>query len=248
MKTIAIAAAVFASLAAGSSRAEVVDAQSNGFEVRHQVVIAAPASAVWTTLVTPAKWWASAHTWSGSAANLSLGAASGGCFCERLPNGGSVLHMTTAYAAPGAKLVLSGGLGPMGAMKGFAELVAMGLTDKVPALACIQAEGCAPMVTAFRRNSPTPDIVATPRTHIATLATGNPGRGYALLRQAIDALRAAMDETRAARDNYRALFDAVPDPVSIIAWDGTVRDLNKAGMSAYKRPRSEIVSRVEDER
>lgn len=111
MKTMI--AAALALLTFGAARAEVVDAQPNGFEVRRQVVIAAPASAVWATLVTPAKWWAPAHTWSGSAANLSLGAASGGCFCEKLPNGGSVLHMSTVYAAPGQKLVLTGGLGPM---------------------------------------------------------------------------------------------------------------------------------------
>lgn len=112
MKTM-IAAAAVALLAAGTARAEVVDAQPNGFEVKHEVVIAAPASAVWATLVQPSKWWSSAHTWSGSAANLSLGAASGGCFCERLPNGGSVLHMSTVYAAPSQRLVLSGALGPM---------------------------------------------------------------------------------------------------------------------------------------
>jgi uncharacterized protein YndB with AHSA1/START domain len=111
MKTMLIAG--LALLTAGAARAEVVDAQPNGFEVRHQVVVAAPASAVWATLVTPSKWWSSAHTWSGSAANLSLGAASGGCFCERLPNGGSVLHMTTINAVPGTRLVLSGALGPL---------------------------------------------------------------------------------------------------------------------------------------
>jgi uncharacterized protein YndB with AHSA1/START domain len=113
MKMLIAAGTALALLSAGVARAEVVDARPNGFEVRHQVVIAAPASAVWATLVTPSKWWAPAHTWSGSSANLSLGAASGGCFCERLPNGGSVLHMTTAYAAPGQKLVLTGALGPM---------------------------------------------------------------------------------------------------------------------------------------
>lgn len=112
MKTMMIAAAALA-LTAGAARAEVTDAQANGFEVRHVVEIAAPASAVWAVLVQPSKWWASAHTWSGSAANLSLGAASGGCFCERLPNGGSVLHMTTVNAAPGQKLVLQGALGPL---------------------------------------------------------------------------------------------------------------------------------------
>jgi uncharacterized protein YndB with AHSA1/START domain len=112
MKTKMIAALALLA-AAGAARAEVTDAGPTGFQVRHEVVVAAPASAVWATLVTPSKWWASAHTWSGSAANLSLGAASGGCFCERLPNGGSVLHATTIHAAPGAKLVLSGALGPM---------------------------------------------------------------------------------------------------------------------------------------
>lgn len=113
MSAVEIAVAAVALLAAGGARAEVIDAQTNGFEVRHEVVVTAPASAVWATLVQPSKWWTPAHTWSGSAANLSLGAASGGCFCERLPNGGSVLHMTTVYAAPGARLVLSGALGPL---------------------------------------------------------------------------------------------------------------------------------------
>jgi uncharacterized protein YndB with AHSA1/START domain len=110
---IMIGAVAAALLAEGAARAEVTEAQPGGFQVRHQVSIAAPASAVWGVLVQPSKWWAPAHTWSGSAANLSLGAASGGCFCERLPNGGSVLHMTTVHAAPGQKLVLSGGLGPL---------------------------------------------------------------------------------------------------------------------------------------
>ncbi|WP_297507126.1 ATPase [uncultured Caulobacter sp.] len=113
MRKTAIAATALTLLAAGAARAEVVDAQANGFEIKHEVVVAAPASVVWATLVQPAKWWSSTHTWSGSAANLSLGASSGGCFCEKLPNGGSVLHMTTLYAAPGQKLVLSGALGPM---------------------------------------------------------------------------------------------------------------------------------------
>lgn len=112
MRTTIIAGAL-ALLAAGAARAGVVDAQPNGFEVRHEVVVEAPASAVWAVLVQPAKWWSSDHTWSGSAANLSIGAASGGCFCERLPNGGSVLHMTTVYAAPGQQLTLYGALGPL---------------------------------------------------------------------------------------------------------------------------------------
>ena len=108
-----ISAVVLALAVAASARAEVVDATPGGFEVRHQVQITAPAAKVWAAMVQPATWWDPAHTWSGSAANLSLAAASGGCFCERLPGGGSALHMSTVFAAPGRKLVLSGALGPL---------------------------------------------------------------------------------------------------------------------------------------
>ena len=62
-----------------------------------------------------------------------------------------------------------------------------------------------------------------------------------LIEQAQAALRTSIAETDEARVRYRALFDAVPDPVSILAEDGTVLDLNKAGMAAYKRPREQIV-------
>ncbi len=63
----------------------------------------------------------------------------------------------------------------------------------------------------------------------------------ALLGRAHAALSAAIDDTESERLRYTALFDAVPDPVSILAWDGTVLDLNKAGMAAYQRPRDQIV-------
>ena len=47
------------------------------------------------------------------AANLSLDAAPGGCFCERLPNGGGVEHMRVTYVEPGKRIVLTGSLGPL---------------------------------------------------------------------------------------------------------------------------------------
>jgi uncharacterized protein YndB with AHSA1/START domain len=123
-----ISAAVLA-LAATTARAEVIDAVSNGFEIRQQVEIAAPAATVWASILQPATWWDSRHTWSGSAANLSLAAASGGCFCERLPNGGSVLHLSTVNAVPNQKLVLFGALGPL-QMSGAAGHLAFVLTEK----------------------------------------------------------------------------------------------------------------------
>jgi diguanylate cyclase (GGDEF)-like protein/PAS domain S-box-containing protein len=63
----------------------------------------------------------------------------------------------------------------------------------------------------------------------------------ALMTRAHAALLSALAETESERLRYTALFDAVPDPVSILDWDGTVLDLNKAGLAAYRRPREEIV-------
>jgi threonine synthase len=77
---------------------------------------------------------------------------------------------------------VSGGLGPLGVQKGFDELQQMGLTERLPALACIQTEGCAPMAHAWRQNLEVAEPIHSPRTHIATLSTGDPGRTYTLLR------------------------------------------------------------------
>lgn len=80
---------------------------------------------------------------------------------------------------------VSGGMGPIGTWRGFEELYAMGLIDRLPKIAVVQPEGCAPMVTAFKAGHETADIVNEPRTHIATLATGNPGIAYTELRHII---------------------------------------------------------------
>ncbi|HZW17363.1 MAG TPA: EAL domain-containing protein [Luteimonas sp.] len=68
-----------------------------------------------------------------------------------------------------------------------------------------------------------------------------PAEVRALLAEARDALRAASSDAETARLRYHALFDAVPDPVSILDERGIVLDLNKAGMAAYRRPREEII-------
>ncbi len=99
---------------------------------------------------------------------------------------------------------VSGGLGPLGAMKGFVELYNMGLIGRIPQLACIQAEGCAPMAHSFQRGLETAEIVANPRTRIATLSTGNPGRGYVLLKRYIDEYGGTM-ESVTDDEAYRAV-------------------------------------------
>jgi threonine synthase len=78
---------------------------------------------------------------------------------------------------------VSGGVGPHGVLKGFRELLQMGLIDRLPKIAVIQAEGCAPMVRAWQAGAETAEPVDAPSTRIFTLSTGDPGRSYTLLRQ-----------------------------------------------------------------
>ena len=80
---------------------------------------------------------------------------------------------------------ISGGMGPLGVYKGFRELKQMGLVDRIPAIAAIQADGCAPMAYSFKQGLETAIPVSSPKTHIETLATGDPGRSYTLLREQI---------------------------------------------------------------
>ena len=76
---------------------------------------------------------------------------------------------------------VSGGLGPLGVYQGFKEMYAMGLINKVPQLGIIQAEGCAPMVNAFKAGKEIADPVI-PDTRIIILSTGDPGKAYTYLR------------------------------------------------------------------
>ena len=121
-------AAVLA-LVATIAHAEVIDATPNGFEVKRTAVLNAPADKVYAVLSQPSQWWNKDHTWSGSAANLSLAPMAGGCFCEKLPNGGSAMHMTVVYAQPGVALRLFGGLGPL-QMSGAAGSLSWSLSEK----------------------------------------------------------------------------------------------------------------------
>jgi len=96
--------------------AEVLNVAPNGFEIRETAHIAAPTDKVYGVLIKPANWWSSEHTYSHNSANLSLEARAGGCWCESLPDGGSVEHLRVVYVSPGKLLRLKGGLGPLQAL------------------------------------------------------------------------------------------------------------------------------------
>ena len=96
----------------GCASAAVLHATAGGFELKQVVHISAPATRVYTALIRPSLWWNSQHTYSGDAANLSLDARPGGCFCEALPKGGEVQHLVVVNIQPNEALELRGALGP----------------------------------------------------------------------------------------------------------------------------------------
>ena len=113
MSIRAIATLVVALALAAPAHSEVKSVTPSGFEVATVTTIAAPAERVYAGFGEVARWWSPSHTFSKDAANLSLELRAGGCFCERLKDGGSVQHLQVVYAAPGEGLRLRGALGPL---------------------------------------------------------------------------------------------------------------------------------------
>ena len=109
---ISIIALMLASMQVAPAAAEVLSVSGNGFEIRETAHTAGSPEKAYAALLLPARWWSSDHTFSGSAANLALDARVGGCWCETLPNGGSVEHLRVIYVSPGKLLRLRGALGP----------------------------------------------------------------------------------------------------------------------------------------
>ncbi|HRE29643.1 MAG TPA: pyridoxal-phosphate dependent enzyme [Anaerolineales bacterium] len=123
---------------------------------------------------------------------------------------------------------ISGGLGPVGAGKAFRELFDLGLTDRLPKLAGVQVDGCAPMVTSFARGLSVAEPVHEPRTRVSTLATGEPGRAYQRIKNYIDthggSLIAVSDE-----DGFRAMHQLAKleglsmEPGAAVAFAGVIK-------------------------
>ena len=112
MKSILLA--VTASMLSVPARAEVVQANPAGFELRQAVTIDVPIARAWAALKLPQRWWDKDHTYSDDSANLYLDAQATGCFCEKLPDSrGSVEHAHIVYVAPGRMIRMIGSLGPL---------------------------------------------------------------------------------------------------------------------------------------
>jgi uncharacterized protein YndB with AHSA1/START domain len=91
----------------------VVSAGDHGFEVRHSISLVVPQAQAYAAIGQIQNWWSKDHTYSGKATNLSLQMRPGGCFCERLDDGGGIEHLRVTYVQPGERVVLTGSLGPL---------------------------------------------------------------------------------------------------------------------------------------
>jgi len=124
---------------------------------------------------------------------------------------------------------VSGALGPLGVIKGFQEINQMGFSNHVPKMGLIQVEGCAPMVHAWHQNRDQAIPVQSPRTLIATLATGDPGRTYTLLRNKMKNLGGGSFESVSDDEAYRAMHLLAKmeglsvEPAAAVAFAGLVK-------------------------
>ena len=102
--------------AASPLAAEITESGDDHFTVSHGFSTPADPSAVYRQMIAIEQWWNPDHSWGGNAANLYIDAERGGCFCERLPDGGGVEHLRIIYLAPGREIRFEGALGPLQSM------------------------------------------------------------------------------------------------------------------------------------
>jgi len=131
---------------------------------------------------------------------------------------------------------VSGGLAPLGVYHGFQELFAMGLIERIPALAVIQAEGCSPMVRAFKAGRDVADPVI-PETRIAILSTGNPGKTYTYLWRIVQRYGGTMDsvtdaEALSAMQALARTEGMAVEPATAVAFAGLVKLIRQGQMAA----------------
>ncbi len=83
---------------------------------------------------------------------------------------------------------ISSAMGVYGVYNAARQLTALGRTERIPRLLCVQQETCAPMVTAFRAGAERirpEDIVARPTGIAAAIMRGDPTRTYPHIRRIV---------------------------------------------------------------
>jgi len=137
---------------------------------------------------------------------------------------------------------VSGGIGPLGVLKGFEELAAAGLISHVPKIAVVQPDGCSPMVRAWELGLADVIPVEQPDSLITVLATGNPGMAYRCLKEAADRYGGAMvsvgdGEAFRAMRRVARIEGVSMEPAASVAFAG----LDKLFEQGHVQPGEQVV-------
>jgi uncharacterized protein YndB with AHSA1/START domain len=104
-------------LLAAPAWADTSQVSPTGFTSSFREEVQATPAAAWQAITQLPRWWSDAHTWSGSAANMSLAGQAGGCWCERWSDAAgqahSVMHGQVVLLQPGRVMRLFANLGPL---------------------------------------------------------------------------------------------------------------------------------------
>jgi hypothetical protein len=103
-------------LAAPTVHAAVTSVNQAGFALAFEGSVQAEPEGIYAAMTRIGEWWDPEHSWSGDSKNLYMDMRVGGCFCEKLPDGGAAEHLRLVYFAPGKEIRLAGGLGPLQGM------------------------------------------------------------------------------------------------------------------------------------
>lgn len=119
--------------AAAPAAADVTSSDSDGFTVRVEATTTASPQAVFALFSDPARWWSDVHTWSGDAHSMTIAPPrAGGCWCEQLPEFGSVEHGHIVRWDPEhSRIIFRAELGPLQtlAVNGKLEWIAVAVPD-----------------------------------------------------------------------------------------------------------------------
>ncbi|MEA4908082.1 MAG: pyridoxal-phosphate dependent enzyme [Anaerolineaceae bacterium] len=144
-------------------------------------------------------------------------------------------HATAPWRAPDWYIQsVSGGLGPLGVAKGFRELNQLNLIEAQPRFGLVQVEGCAPIARAWKQNDENAAPIRSPKTLIATLATGDPGRTYNMLRRSMNEGSNGVAEIVSDEEAFRAMHllakmeGISAEPAAAVAFAGLIK-LVRAG-------------------
>ncbi len=145
MRACLVALAIACS-AAPVAAAEVKSAAPDAMLLEFRGTIPLAREQAWGRALAIPTWWSDAHTWSGDAANMTLDARAGGCWCESWVDG-QVEHGRVLALMNGSLMRLQASLGPL------QEMAVSGVL--LISLARSDTEGATDVMMTYRVNGAT---------------------------------------------------------------------------------------------